>query len=114
LRALVDGAHGLLISTPEYAHGIPGTLKNALDWLVSTDVLGKKPIVLLNASASGGGYALAALTETLRTMGADVLTQASLLTPFLRRTRVVPAVAPEAAPARGPPLRALASYPSAS
>jgi NAD(P)H-dependent FMN reductase len=25
----------VVISTPEYAHGVPGALKNALDWLVS-------------------------------------------------------------------------------
>jgi chromate reductase, NAD(P)H dehydrogenase (quinone) len=114
LRALLDGAEGVLISTPEYAHGIPGSLKNALDWLVSTDVLGRKPIVLLNASASGGGYALAALTETLRTMGADVLTQASLLTPFLKKKLVGPDVDPEVAAALGPPLEALATHPSAA
>ena len=77
LRALLDGAHGVLISTPEYAHGVPGSLKNALDWLVSTDVLGGKPIVLLNASAGGGEFALGSLVEILRTMGADVLTWAS-------------------------------------
>ena len=110
LRALLEGAGGLLISTPEYAHGIPGTLKNALDWLVSTDVLGGKPIVLLNASASGGGFALASLTETLRTMGADVLTQASLLTPFLGKKLLGQDVDPEVAAALGPPLRALESY----
>jgi NAD(P)H-dependent FMN reductase len=114
LRALLDGAGGLLISTPEYAHGVPGTLKNALDWLVSTDVLGRKPVVLLNASATGGGYALAALTETLRTMGADVLTHASLLTPFLKKKLVGPDVDPEVAAALGPALEALAAHPFAA
>jgi chromate reductase len=34
-RALRD-SKALIISTPEYAHGIPGVLKNALDWLVSS------------------------------------------------------------------------------
>jgi chromate reductase len=78
LRALLDGASGVLVSSPEYAHGVPGTLKNALDWLVSTDVLGGKPVVLLNVSASGGEHAQAALAETLRTMGANVLGQLAL------------------------------------
>ncbi len=35
LRARVGAADGLLICTPEYAHGLPGSLKNLLDWLVS-------------------------------------------------------------------------------
>ena len=34
-RAQVDAADALLICSPEYAHGVPGSLKNALDWLVS-------------------------------------------------------------------------------
>jgi chromate reductase len=35
LRAAVGACNGLVIATPEYAHGMPGSLKNALDWLVS-------------------------------------------------------------------------------
>src|SRR3954467_11449981 len=34
LRAAVTRADGVVIATPEYAGGMPGTLKNALDWLV--------------------------------------------------------------------------------
>jgi NAD(P)H-dependent FMN reductase len=37
LRAQVKWSDGLVISSPEYAHGVPGVLKNALDWLVSGD-----------------------------------------------------------------------------
>ena len=107
LRALLDGAHGVLISTPEYAHGVPGSLKNALDWLVSTDVLGGKPIVLLNASAGGGEHALNSLVEILRTMGADVLTWASLLTPFLKKKLGGTNVDPNVSAALRPPLDAL-------
>src|SRR5262245_41735288 len=32
LRAQIGQADGLLLSSPEYAHGVPGVLKNALDW----------------------------------------------------------------------------------
>jgi len=43
LRAAVDSADALLICAPEYAHGVPGTLKNALDWLVSYPSFFNKP-----------------------------------------------------------------------
>jgi NAD(P)H-dependent FMN reductase len=68
LRALLAAADGILISSPEYAHGVPGSLKNALDWLVSDGALVDKPIALINASPVGGQYAQASLVETLTTM----------------------------------------------
>jgi NAD(P)H-dependent FMN reductase len=84
-RTLLAGADGVLISSPEYAHGVPGSLKNALDWIVSSGELVDKPVVLLNAAPSGGEFAQAALLETLRTMSARVLVEASLLAPFVRK-----------------------------
>ena len=83
LRARVISADGWVISSPEYAHGVPGSLKNALDWLVSCPELPGKPVLLLNASAAGGNFAQAALAETLRTMSLQVLD--SLTAPFLSR-----------------------------
>ena len=68
LRSLLAAADGILISSPEYAHGVPGSLKNALDWLVSDGALVDKPIALINASPVGGQYAQASLVETLTTM----------------------------------------------
>ena len=84
LRARVIAAEGWVISSPEYAHGVPGSLKNALDWLVSCPQVPGKPVLLLNASAAGGDFAQAALAETLRTMSLEVL-EASLTRPFLPR-----------------------------
>ena len=46
-------AEGLLICTPEYAIGVPGTLKNAVDWTVSTMEFSQKPVALVTASTSG-------------------------------------------------------------
>jgi chromate reductase len=87
LRALLAGCDAVVISSPEYAHGVPGVLKNMLDWLVSTGELTEKPVALLNASPGGGHYAQASLLETLRTMNWRVIAEASLLDPFLR-TRI--------------------------
>ena len=84
LRALLGPAEGLIISTPEYAHGIPGALKNALDWLVSSGELNGKPVLLIHASPTGGERAQASLVPTLTVMDARVLLEASLRIPFGR------------------------------
>ena len=68
LRTRLAEADGILISSPEYAHGVPGSLKNALDWLVSDGALVDKPVALINASPVGGEFARDSLAETLRTM----------------------------------------------
>jgi NAD(P)H-dependent FMN reductase len=80
-RALLRSAQGLVISCPEYAHGVPGAFKNALDWIVSSNELHEKPIVLINASASGGEKVGALLTDTLEIMEGRVLREASIFTP---------------------------------
>lgn len=85
LRALLGDADAVVISSPEYAHGVPGSLKNMLDWLVSDGALAGKPVALLNASPAGGTYAQAALAETLRTMDWRIVEEASLLEPFVTR-----------------------------
>jgi NAD(P)H-dependent FMN reductase len=84
LRSKVSASDGLLISCPEYAHGVPGSLKNALDWLVSWPDFAGKPVLLLNASGAGGQWAQQSLVETLKTMSARV-SAASLLAPFLSK-----------------------------
>lgn len=71
-RARVDAADALLVCSPEYAHGVPGTLKNALDWLVSSPVIIGKRVALLNAS-SRAMSAQASLRETLTVMSMHVI-----------------------------------------
>ena len=85
LRAALAAADGFVISTPEYAHGLPGAFKNALDWIVSSGEFTDKPVLLINASASGGEFSQPQLVEILTVMGARVLTNRTVTAPFLRK-----------------------------
>jgi len=84
-RGEIAISDGLIISSPEYARGVPGALKNALDWLVSaTEPIGL-PVLLVSASPGGAAHAHAQLSEVLRTMnlrlvdgGAHVFSRAQL------------------------------------
>jgi len=65
LRLLVRAADGLLISTPEYNHSMPGVLKNAIDWLSRPgpdEVLIGKPVAVMGASGGRWGTRLAQST----------------------------------------------------
>lgn len=79
-RSEVREADGILICSPEYAQGVPGVLKNALDWLVSSGDLENKPLALINASPNylGASQAQASLILILSTMGANVLEGATI------------------------------------
>jgi len=72
LRARVGSADALIISSPEYAHGVPGSFKNALDWLVGGSEMPGMPVALVNASPRSV-HAQASLVEILRTMSARVV-----------------------------------------
>jgi len=67
LIEMITRADGVIVSSPEYAHGVPGGMKNALDWLVSRDAAVGKPAMLVHASPRSL-YARAALAEIMRTM----------------------------------------------
>lgn len=77
LRAAVASCDALLIASPEYAHGLSGTIKNVLDWLVSFEPFVNKPVAVLNASPRAH-HADAALRETLKTMSAVLVESASV------------------------------------
>lgn len=64
-------ADGVVISTPEYAFGLPGVLKNALDWTVHSGDLNAKPVAVISASplSTGGEKAMASLLLTLGALG---------------------------------------------
>jgi NAD(P)H-dependent FMN reductase len=52
-RHLIDKADGVIICTPEYVFSLPGALKNALEWTVSTTVFSDKPFAFIVASGLG-------------------------------------------------------------
>jgi len=74
-RSQLNSSAGVVISSPEYAHGIPGVLKNALDWLVASGDLYEKPVALFNTSPRSS-YAQASLAETLTVMMARLVPEA--------------------------------------
>ena len=81
LRRLVGAADGLLISSPEYAHGLAGSFKNALDWLVRSVDFPGKPVALINV-APRASHAEAHLREVLVTMAARLVEEAMLTLPI--------------------------------
>ncbi len=86
-RKLLRAADGVIFCTPEYAHGVPGVLKNALDWVVSSGELVDKPTLVITASPSefGGEKAMASLLQTLRVMTAKIAENGALMIPFVKK-----------------------------
>jgi chromate reductase, NAD(P)H dehydrogenase (quinone) len=80
-RQELEACAALLISSPEYAHGVPGALKNALDWIVGSGEIVGKPVALVNTSPRAT-HAQASLAETLRVMSADLIEEASIAVPL--------------------------------
>jgi chromate reductase, NAD(P)H dehydrogenase (quinone) len=79
-RRDVTTADGLLIASPEYAHGVPGALKNALDWLVGSGELYEQRVAIIAGSPrpDGGRHVRADLERTLRAQGALVATSVTI------------------------------------
>ena len=94
-RALLAAADGVVISSPEYAHGVAGVLKNALDWVVGSGEFSSKPVALFNASPRAS-LAQASLEEIVRTMDARLVPEASLALPLLGRKLDAAAIAADA------------------
>lgn len=99
-RREVAQADGLILSVPEYAHGVPGSFKNALDWLVGGPEFLDKPVAFLNASARGT-YALAAVKETVTVMTGRISEAGSYTLPMLSGAVDEPRILGEAELAEG-------------
>ena len=73
-RAACEEASGVLLAVPEYAFGIPGSLKNALDWTVGSGCLDRKPVTLLKVAPPGRGErAQDALALVMQALGAKTV-----------------------------------------
>jgi NAD(P)H-dependent FMN reductase len=83
LRELLAAVDGVIICTPEYAFGVPGQLKNMLDWLVSSGSLVEKTLALITASL-GGEHAHASLLLTLGALNSHVIDGSTLIVSFIR------------------------------
>jgi len=79
-RRVLEKADAVFFAVPEYAHAIPGTFKNALDWVVGSGELIYKPVGVINGSpnGTGAGHVHAALRHTLELMTANVIPDACL------------------------------------
>lgn len=84
-RSKLKEASGVIICTPEYAFGVPGVLKNGLDWIVSSGEFTDKPTATISASplATGGDKAHASLLVTIKVMGAKVVENGSVTVPIV-------------------------------
>jgi NAD(P)H-dependent FMN reductase len=82
-RDQLKSADGILICTPEYAMGVPGVLKNAIDWTVSSAEFWHKPTALITASSHGlKGHA--SLLETLKIIEANMTEDTQLVISFVQ------------------------------
>jgi NAD(P)H-dependent FMN reductase len=94
----IRAADAVLISTPEYAGGLPGSLKNLLDWTVGGGELYEKPVAWLDVANPGRGEgARAQLAVVLGYVGARIVPEACVHLP-LEPTGGAVAVAPGAQP----------------
>jgi len=82
LKTELQAADGLIIASPEYAHGISGAMKNLLDWLVSGEEFINKPVALFNTSPRAH-HAQDALREVITTMSGQIVETASISVPLL-------------------------------
>ncbi len=82
MKSQLGESSGLILATPEYAHGISGPLKNALDWLVSSSEFPGMPVMLINTSPRAF-HAQSHLREILITMSANIVENAYVSIPLL-------------------------------
>jgi NAD(P)H-dependent FMN reductase len=80
-RRRIDAADAVLIAAPEYAGGLSGVVKNALDWLVGSATMYRKPVGVISAGTTGGEHARRMMTQTLTWQGAYVVAELGISAP---------------------------------
>lgn len=80
LKAQVQWADAVIISTPEYLHNIPAVLKNALEWMTESGELADKPVlpITLTPVAPRGEYAMTSLLQSLKASKAKIVAELPL------------------------------------
>jgi NAD(P)H-dependent FMN reductase len=85
LRSVVERSNAVVICTPEYAGALPGSFKNALDWLVGCTALEAKPTAIVNVSAVHASHAQLSLVTVLQYLMADLGPEPVIELPVERR-----------------------------
>ena len=80
-RQRVDSADAVLVAAPEYAGGLAGSIKNAVDWLVGSGNMYRKPVAVISAGTSGGEHARRTMAQTLTWQGAYVVAEMGISAP---------------------------------
>src|ERR1700761_4195462 len=102
LRGLIGQADAIVISSPEYARGMAGALKNMLDWLVGALEFPSKPVALITTSQRAE-YAPEQLKLVLTTMSATIVEPACITLPLLGKAMTAGQIAAD--PELAGPLR---------
>jgi len=87
LRQNIASSDAIIISTPEYAFEVPGVLKNALDWLVSSAEIVHKPVAIISASTSamGGDKANIVLMNLVKVLTGSINEKLTLTIPIVNK-----------------------------
>ena len=81
----VEANDGLIVSSPEYVRTLPGGLKNAIEWLVSAELIVYKPVVLAHASHRGAEM-LATLRDVMSTVTSNFNSEIFLRFPLMKKS----------------------------
>jgi chromate reductase len=86
LAAAIRAADGLVVCSPEYNWSIPGTLKNAVDWVsrVENQPFEDKPVVIYSAAGGmlGGARMQYHLRQSLMSIGAQIFARPEIFVTF--------------------------------
>jgi len=72
-RTAIEAVDGVLMAAPEYAGGLAGAVKNALDWLVGSGSLYHRLVGVLSVGTTGGTFAIEQLVRTVTWQGGLVV-----------------------------------------